>query len=354
MHPFRKLLLISLGRADSFEKTPSPGDWSLMFRMARQQTMLGVLYDAVIRLPDGQQPSADILGEWQSLTERISEIHVRHERQTRELEGLLDRLGLHGCILKGTGLARFYPVPEHRTCGDIDLWVRGTHDSILKAFAAADIATHDILYQECKADIFDDTVVEIHFHPTKMYNPWHNARLQRCLEACSPIRDDAALAWPDARFNAVFCMAHMFRHYLEGGLGMRQMMDYYFVLRKLDPEDRAPVMEDLRRLGMKRFAAAMMLSLQYNFGLEDEYLLCPPDREYGRRLVEDAIRLGNFGIRDARNAAKAGETRLGRFLRKNKRVFSNLRYYPGEVLWSPFARVSQFVWRLVKGYLKDA
>ena len=351
MHPFRKLILISLGRADSFEKTPSHRDWLMLFDMAKQQALLGVLMDGIERLSEDQRPPESIYTSWKHLADRVTEIHQLHEHRVRELAGILEKLGLHGCILKGTGLARLYPIPEHRMCGDIDVWVKGTHDSILTAFDEAGYGIGDILYQECKVGIFDDVVVEVHFHPSKMYSPRRNARLQRCLERLSPIRDDVALTWPDARFNAVFCMAHMYRHYLEGGLGLRQMMDYYYILRVLPPADRAAVMQDLRQLGMGRFTAAMMMSVQYNFGLEDEYLLCPPDRKLGRKLIEDAISMGNFGVMDKRNRARAGEGRLGRFIRKNKRVFANFKYYPGEIIWSPWARVRQFVWRLFKGYL---
>ena len=131
MHPFRKLILISLGRADSFEKTPSHGDWHLVFKMARQQTLLGVLFDAVQRLPQDQRPPESIYGEWQELTDKIAGIHQRHEARVRELEAILGRLGLHGCILKGTALSHLYPIPERRMCGDIDVWLKGTHDEIL-------------------------------------------------------------------------------------------------------------------------------------------------------------------------------------------------------------------------------
>ena len=338
MHPFRKLLLISLGRADSFEKTPTHRDWLLLFDMAKQQALLGVLYDGILRLPEDQRPPESILTNWQHLAGKIEEIHARHETHVKELETLLQKLGLHGCLLKGTGLSHLYPVP-------------GTHDSILDTFDEAGYGIWGVIYQECKVDIFEDTIVEVHFHPSKTYNPFHNARLQRWLEEHSPIRDDGSLPEPGALFNAVFCMAHMFRHYLEGGLGLRQMMDYYYVLRVLDPADRQPVMDTLKSLGMDKFAAALMLSLQFNFGLEDEYLLCPPDSKLGRKLIEDAISMGNFGVMDSRNRAKKGEGPIGRFIRKNGRVFSNLRYYPGEVIWSPFARLSQFVWRFFKGYL---
>ena len=61
--------------------------------------------------------------------------------------------------------------------------------------------------------------------------------------------------------------------------------------------------------------------------------------------------MGNFGMLDKRNYSAEGESRWKRFLRKNRRIFSNFRYFPGEVTWSPFARVSQHVWRLFNNYL---
>ena len=225
MHPFRKLLLISLGREASFEKDPTLKDWKQLFSWAGRQALFGVLNEGVHRLPAGQMPPDEILKEWDENTAKIARIYHTHEKHVSELEALLKRLGLHGCILKGTGLSHLYPVPERRMCGDIDLWIAGNRDAIVKAFEDADIPIYDIIYQECKAGIFLDTEVEIHFHPSKMYNPFSNARLQRFFEKNSPIRDDVTITYPDARFNAVFCMAHMFRHYMEGGIGMRQMLD---------------------------------------------------------------------------------------------------------------------------------
>ena len=351
MHPFRNLLLISLGRKSSFEKDPTPQDWKYLYHLAHRQALLGPLNDGIHRLPAHQMPPEDILKDWDRLTDSIAGIYQTHEKHVAELEALLKRLNLHGCILKGTGLAHLYPSPERRMCGDIDLWIAGDRDEIIRTFRDAEIPIYDVIYQECKAGIFLDTEVEIHFHPSKMYNPFSNARLQRFFERNTPIRDDVAITYPDTKFNAVFCMAHMFRHYLEGGIGMRQMMDYYYILRHLDPADREPVMKTLKRLGMRRFTASVMASMWYNFGLEKEYFLCPPDKKRGKKFVNDSFAMGNFGVMDKRNRANEGETKWGRFLRKNHRVFSNLSYYPREVIWSPFARVSQFVWRKVKGYL---
>lgn len=350
MHPFRNLLLISLGRESSFRKDPTPAEWERVFRMARHQALLGVCYEGILRLPEHQRPPQEILDRWARLAEKVAGIHRLHERRVEEMEGILSRLGLHACLLKGTALSRLYPVPERRMCGDIDIWVEGTHDSILQALRSS-YHPYQIIYQECKVDFFPDVVVEVHFHASKMYNPFLNARLQRFLEQESPIRKDAVLTVPDARFNAVYCMAHMFHHYLEGGIGLRQMMDYQYVLQVLDPADRGPVMATLRHLGMGRFTAAMMESLRFNFGLEESFFLCEPDARLGRKLMEETIRGGNFGLLDRRNYQTQDESRLHRFFRKSSRVLSHLSQYPREVAWAPYARLEHYLWRLWKGYL---
>ena len=132
---------------------------------------------------------------------------------------------------------------------------------------------------------------------------------------------------------------------------MRQMLDYYYVLRGLSPSGRVSVMKTLKQLGMRRFAASVMTSMWYNFDLEEDYYLCPPDMKYGKLLVNDAFSQGNFGFKDKRNYSYEGESAWARFRRKNSRVFSNLRNYPREVSWSFFARLSHYVWRKIKGYL---
>ena len=342
--------MISLGRESSFRKDPTPKDWNMMFRMARKQALIGVCYDGVCRVPEHQRPPQDVMETWSRLTEKIAAIYRLHLYRTEELVSILEENGMHGCLLKGTALSRLYPIPERRMCGDIDVLVTGTHRSILKTLRKS-YHPYDIVYQECKADFFPDVEVEIHFHPVKMYNPFLNARLQRYLKKESPIREGETLTMPSPRFDAVFCMAHMFHHYLEGGIGMRQMMDYYYTLRVLDPADREPVMKALRKLGMGRFTAAMMESLWFNFGLEEEYFLCPRDPKLGRKLMEETLRGGNFGVKDKRNYQTMNESRLHRYFRKSSRVLSYLSQYPREVAWAPYARLQHYFWRLFRGYL---
>ena len=347
MHPFRKLLLISLGKETSFAKTPSRADWVTLHRAARHQTLLGVLYDAAAGLPEEQRPPEEMLAEWKSSAEKIAAVHARHCREAEEIARMLSEVGLEGILLKGTGLAALYPAPSKRMCGDIDVWVRKPRNETLEALRGR-WRVHGVLYQECKASMLPGTVVEIHFHPTKMCNPFLNARLQRTLERLAPPTQAGTLAVPGAEFNAVFCLAHMLRHYLESGLGLRQMMDYNYVLKTLPEERRESVIETVKRLGMKKFAAGTMYVLQRAFGLEDGYLLCPADPSMGKRMMEEILRKGNFGVRDSSSRGHAGESGWRRFLRKNRRTLRHLRDCPREVVWSPASRVVQFLWKKTK------
>lgn len=349
-HPFKQLILIALGKSDSLESALSPAQWSYTFAMAKIQAMVGVLWQGVRRLPAEQKPPSDLYEKWEALADMVAAIHRTHTGHIEELKAILKDRGLHACLLKGTSLAALYPEPASRQCGDIDVWVAGSHKDTLRALGQ-DWHVSGVLWQECKVGFFNDTIVEVHFHPCKMYNPFLNARFQRTMERLSPIRPDEPLTTPGARFNAVFCMAHMYRHYLEGGIGFRQMLDYYFVLHQLDANDRTAVLNDLRHLGMGRFTAAVMHVQTKMFGLEERYLLCAPNSKYGAKLFKEALEMGNFGVMDARNRASADETRLARFARKNARVWSHLRDYPRETFWSPYARIRQHLWRILHHYV---
>lgn len=94
-------------------------------------------------------------------------------------------------------------------------------------------------------------------------------------------------------------MSHMYHHLFDGGIGLRQVMDYYFVLQNLDLEkDRDELASSFEYIGMKKFACAMMYVLQVTMGLECEKMICEPSEKTGRFLLEEVVRGGNFGKYD--------------------------------------------------------
>ena len=152
---------------------------------------------------------------------------------------------------------------------------------------------------------------------------------------------------PNAAFNRVYILVHIYRHLFAEGIGLRQLLDYYFVLKQgLTESEREETLRILRSLGMMRFTRAVMWMLQEVFGMPDRYLLTSPDAKEGRFLLDEIMQAGNFGKYDERMQRAAGEGTFRWGLRKVLRNFRFVRSYPSEVLWSPIFKVWHLFWRI--------
>ena len=151
---------------------------------------------------------------------------------------------------------------------------------------------------------------------------------------------------PSLAFNRVYILVHIYRHLFAEGIGLRQLLDYYFVLcQGFTEEEREETMRVLRSLKMERFARAVMWVLQAVYGMEERYLLVAPDEREGRFLLDEIMLAGNFGQYDERLQHEQGESALHWGWRKVKRNFRFVSSYPSEVLWSPLFKLWHYFWR---------
>ena len=152
---------------------------------------------------------------------------------------------------------------------------------------------------------------------------------------------------PNAAFNRVYILVHIYRHLFAEGIGLRQLLDYYFVLKQGFTEiAREEPLRILRSLGMMRFTRAVMWVLQEVYAMPDRYLLTSPDAKEGRFLLDEIMLAGNFGKYDERMQRSVGEGTFRWGLRKVLRNFRFVRSYPSEVLWSPLFKVWHLFWRI--------
>ena len=152
---------------------------------------------------------------------------------------------------------------------------------------------------------------------------------------------------PNNAFNRIYILVHIYRHLFAEGIGLRQLLDYYFVLQQgFTESEREETLRILRSLGMMRFTRAVMWVLQEVFGMPDRYLLTSPDAKEGRFLLDEIMLAGNFGKYDERMQRAAGEGTFRWGLRKVLRNFRFVRSYPSEVLWSPIFKVWHLFWRI--------
>jgi len=193
--------------------------------------------------------------------------------------------------------------------------------------------------------------IEVHIRPSFLCSPLHNHRLQKYCTSQQPTvaREDTKFPVPTAEFNAVYQLLHIYKHLFEEGIGLRQLVDYYFVITNLtDSSSRERVMKVLKSLAVDKFAGAVMYVLETVLNLKTDDMLCKPDKKRGEHLLNEIMLAGNFGKYDERNGDLATEGHAGRYWRKTKRAFRLMSLYPHESIWQPYFMVYHFLWRALK------
>lgn len=222
---------------------PSVTDWDALFLFMKQQALLGVGFCGMERMKaEGTEVPKAMMLKWYAVSERVRTRNVMQNRRTHEVVAMLEESGFRCCVLKGQGNAVMYPNPGMRTSGDIDVWVDGTREEVM-AFVKERLSEADMRFHHVEFPVFRDVPVELHFMPVSMNNPLYNRRMQRWFEER---KDEQMRNWvelperagkipvPTWEFNIVYQLAHMMHHFFDEGIGLRQMMDYYYLLRTTD------------------------------------------------------------------------------------------------------------------------
>lgn len=356
MDRFFELIQASIGKRDSLGSLPKDrAEWEDLLNAAGRHNLLAFTFPFIDKLHDEVDIPLGVYSRWAMMAEKIS---ARSQYQKESCSKLCDGFassGFRSCILKGQAAAAFYPEPLLRQGGDIDIWVEGDRHKLVD-FLRSKFEVHKIVYHHCDVKIIKGMGVEVHFTPSWMNSPWANKRLQKWFEdnadaQFSNIDHKLGFAVPTAEFDAVYMLIHIYRHVLEEGIGLRQLLDYYYVLMHLGEDSRSAVMADLKKLHLSSFAAAVMYVLQKVFMLDGGRLLCAPDEREGEFLLEEIMIAGNFGKFDSRNTHEKGEGLIGHGRRKVTRGLRYLIHYPSEVLCMPLFMCWQYFWRRKNGFL---
>lgn len=356
MNAFFELLQYSLGTRTDIPSLPSDRDgWEELFKAMGQHNLLGVTFPVIDDLHDEVEIPLGVYSRWAMMAEKIQQKNVRHKEACKFLYGKFLSNGFRSCILKGQAAAALYPRPELRQCGDVDIWLEGDRKKVVN-FLRERFPVKKIVYHHCDVQILKGISVEVHFTPSWMNAPLRNRRLQKYFRETSSGQFsnlDEALGFniPTLRFDAVYMLIHIYRHVLDEGIGLRQLLDYYYVLKAIPSSGKKAVLDDLKDLGLTRFAAGVMYVLREVFAIGDPYLLMEPDMSMGKFLLDEILVSGNFGRFDPRNAHEKGESIARHSKRKITRALRYLRFFPGEVLFMPFFMLWQYLWRRRNNYL---
>lgn len=266
-------------------------------------------------------------------------------------QALFKKAGYDSCILKGQGNTLYYPSPYIRNAGDIDIWLDGKRWDIFR-FVRKYFPNAEFKCQHIEFPVWKQVPVEVHFFPMYLENFWSNRFLQQFFKNNKEKQFSnwkelpgqvGKICIPTPYFNAVYQLTHINVHVLIEGIGLRQFIDYYYVLKNLPKDKHEEVKRLVQKMHIDKLAAAVMYIEKEILGLDDQYLYVEPDIKRGQRLILEIAKGGNFGIY---NDSKTEITSFwGKQLWKLRRNSHFIMDYPSEELSEPLFRICHWIWR---------
>lgn len=352
-----------LGSKENMSRVITGMDWQELYSFASKQALLGLCFDGIERLgkeyPEELKRNPigrELLMTWMGKAQQIRRQNMKVNAVASKLFSMLREDGMRCCVLKGQGNALMYPNPYSRTPGDIDVWIDASRERIMEYAQKKYELGDDIRLQHLETSL-DGVPVELHFFPCSMNNPLYHARLQKWFKRNADLQCSNVVSLPDGAgdiaipttaFNVVYQLTHLYHHFFDEGIGMRQIIDYYFVASMLNVncEMLTWLQKDLKHLGLWKFAGAVMYVLHEVLGLSEDKMIVPMDEKRGRLLLAEILDGGNFGRHFSKYGGFTHQSVGKKYFLKIWRNMHFVRYYPAEALCEPVFRTWHFLWRM--------
>lgn len=353
---FFNFLQFCIGAMAEIPASVKGADWKKLYAIAKKQALIGVLFHGIERLPKEEAPNADLLMQWMGMAQKIRQQNIRLFMDSAKVCKNFQHEEFRNCILKGQGNALLYPDPYMRTPGDIDVYLAGGRKRVMqyidKVCPNQVMRYHHVDFPMMK------TAIEVHFTPSYMFYPKHNRRTQRWFGEVMDLQCSNVVTLPDGygeitvptvNFNVIYILSHLYRHVFTEGIGLRQLLDYYYVLKAWEYDEKALmyVQNMIDYFGMKKFARGIMYVLHEVFGLAVDKMIVPMEENEGKFLLDEIMHGGNFGQYDTRLGSKDNESKIHRYLRMSLRNLRLIKHYPTEALSEPLFRTWFAVWKKI-------
>ena len=235
---FFDFLRFCIGSAKEIPSSLKEADWKELYRIAQKQCLVGILFDGIQKLPPAEVGmKKGLLLQWMAESQMLEKANVRLNDAAIQVSEWFRKKGFRTCILKGQGNALMYPNPYSRTPGDIDIWVEG-EDKWVISFVRS-ISPHEkACYHHIEFPSYKGVEVEVHYRPSFLLCFWHDRKLQKYYERVKEeqfshrvmLGEQGEIAIPTVGFNLIFQLTHIYAHLMNEGIGLRQLVDYYYVL----------------------------------------------------------------------------------------------------------------------------
>lgn len=253
------LVLTRLGIGHHVYGIPDSIDWPNVHALAEKQGLSAIVVDGINEIPGSYRPPKDLLLQW--IGETINDYEYRFDLYRKTLSELAAFYNSHGfkmMVLKGYACSLSWPKPEHRPCGDIDIWLFGDYkeaDAILrkeKGIVIHNDKQHHTMYN------WQGFSVENHFDFTDLHHHKSNADIEKMLKGLGNKATDTIDLYgekvyvPSPNMHALFLLKHAMSHFAAEGMTLRQILDWGFYVKEHTKAIDWPWLESiLDKYGMK-------------------------------------------------------------------------------------------------------
>lgn len=338
-------VLFTLLRAGLWEQEPDnlslfpllTEEWRNVFRMARMQTVTGIVYRGICHLPDYLLPSDEILVRWLAEADAIERRNKEMDRVLTELYALFRHNGIQVVLQKGQGVAQLYEHPRLRICGDIDFYFPDKEE--------AERADALMKGGERKPDgslcyVWNGVVVEHHRHLTDLSNPYMQDFIERYAAAYGYhsfrllASGEAEIKVPSPSVNLLLLNVHLLKHALGRGIGLRQFCDMaraYYCLHPVVDFDGLCKLYTMA--GIWKWSNLLHSFLTGYLALPSRCVPSAGRKVNPDKLLNKVLCEGNFGQQVASFSSVQGLRKLQTLQAFFRNAGFAFRYAPGEAYW---------------------
>lgn len=244
------LSLVRLGVGHSRALISDVVDWQIIKELAEKEGLSAIVVDSIECLPEEKRPPKVLLLEWIGTVLQAYEYRYElYQKTIAELATFYNSHGYKMMVLKGYACSLNWPKPEHRPCGDIDIWQFGQQkdaDKALNAWFKVQGSKFKIDNSHHHHTVFEwkGFTVENHYDFVNVHAEKSSKELEKIfkqlgtddshsVEVKHTLTGSAAKVYlPSPNLHALFLIRHMVSHFAAAEISLRQVLDWAFFVKK--------------------------------------------------------------------------------------------------------------------------
>ena len=233
------LQVVRLGIGHYADRITGVIDWDDLQAHAERQGLSAIVLDGVEKLPANQRPPQTLLLEWiGEVLQNYEQRYKLYEQAIGSLAGFCNKHGFKMMVLKGFACALNWPKPEHRPCGDIDIWQFGQQKEADALLAKEKGIKIDKSHHHHTVFDWRDFMVENHYDFINTKDLKSSKELEDFFKDLG--KDDSYFVelygekvyLPSPNLHALFLIRHMVSHFVGSNITLRQVLDWAFFVEK--------------------------------------------------------------------------------------------------------------------------